>query len=113
MSQLSHELKIYGAGGSKLRWADRKNVIPGIGSTVEVFALDYTDIKTGSETNHKLYIGQLCTAVEGKGQHIGTLIEDLRSSRDTLVSGLASELTTRADGDTGLQNNIDAEEISH
>ena len=90
-------------------------------SVVKNFTLAFSAAgETGASNNHVLHIPQVHTIVSGYPMGVGWALGDLRSSRDTLVSGLAQEIvdrdaailveSNRALGVEGkLQTDLDAE----
>ena len=90
-------------------------------SVVKNFTLAFSAAgETGASNNHVIHIPQVHTLVSGFPLGVGWALGDLRSSRDTLVSGLAQEIvdrdaailveSNRALGVEGqLQSDLDAE----
>ena len=90
-------------------------------SVVKNFTLAFSAAgESGASNNHVVHIPQVHTLVSGYPMGVGWSLGDLRSSRDTLVSGLAQEIkdrdaailveTQRAQGvEAQLQTDLSAE----
>ena len=65
-------------------------------SVVKNFTLAFSAAgESGASNNHVVHIPQVHTLVSGYPMGVGWALGDLRSSRDTLVSGLAQEIVDR------------------
>ena len=65
-------------------------------SVVKNFTLAFSAAgESGASNNHVVFIPQVHALVSGSPMGVGWALGDLRSSRDTLVSGLAQEIVDR------------------
>ena len=90
-------------------------------SVVKNFTLAFSAAgESGASNNHVIHIPQVHTLVSGYAMGVGWALGDLRSSRDTLVAGLAQEVkdrdaailveSNRASGvESQLQSDLNAE----
>lgn len=93
----SNSINLYArdGSGSKLTLYDASNDGK-FTSVVKNFTLAFSAAgETGASNNHVLYIPQVHTIVSGYPMGVGYALGDLRSSRDTLVAGLAQEVKDR------------------